>query len=68
MDSGKLLRMPDDGTALAQDEWLLQMMLTAWRVWYVHEYKAVRRIEISESDIEFTRWFVPADWRPSSGK
>jgi hypothetical protein len=67
METGKILHYPEIGGAIEQDDWLLMMMQTAWRVWFVHDYKLIRHMDITDSDTEFTRWFLPEDWRPGNG-
>lgn len=68
MESGKLLHLPEQGGGMGQDDWLVMMMRTAWRVWFIHDFKVERKMEITEGDTDFTRWFIPEDWRPNGGQ
>jgi len=58
MQSGALIHLPMAGGVLDQDDFLLDLMYLARRVWYVSEYKSVNRMEISEGDREFMDWVV----------
>jgi hypothetical protein len=68
METGKIEHYPETGGAMVQDEWLLMMLLTAWRVWYIHEYKQRRQLPVTAEDHAFTDWFLPQDWRPGNGR
>lgn len=53
MPAGTLLHLPEPGGALEQDDFLLERVWLAWRVWYVTAYMSARGLSPSEEDRAF---------------
>lgn len=55
MAQGVLLRLPQAGSVLNQDDNLLSLMRVAHRVWFIDSYKLKNGIPQTGDDVEFMR-------------
>ena len=58
MTKAVLLHLPEEGGALDQNPLLLKHIRTAHRVWWINEYKLIKRIPYTDEDVEFMRWLL----------
>lgn len=67
MGTGYYRWLPETGGILAQNDWLMECLQTAWYTWYINAYKPTHQIPITPEDSNFMNWLIPPDYQPPSG-